>query len=235
MLLPTKCSIGNTCNHDEEHTLDLPVIVLGGGGHAKVLVSTLLLQGRKVLGFVAPKPSLPPLLGIAHLGDDSAVFLHAPQQVRLVNGVGSISSTVLRRAIYEKFRERQYIFETVIHPSAIIAPEVHAEDGVQVMAGVVVQTGSRLGANVIINTGACVDHDCSIEAHAHIAPGVTLSGDVHIGKGAHIGTGASVIQGIKVGAASIVGAGAVVVRDVPAGVTVVGVPAGPIGKAGSPR
>ena len=196
-----------------------------------MLVSTLLLQGRKLLGFVDPKPLLAPLLGIAHLGGDSAVFLHAPDQVLLVNGVGSISSTVLRRAVYENFRERQYLFETVIHPSAIIAPGVHIDDGVQIMAGVVVQPGGCLGANVIINTGACVDHDCSIDAHVHIASGVTLSGDVHIGEGAHIGTGASIIQGVKVGPASIVGAGAVVVRDVPAGVTVVGVPAGPIGKA----
>ena len=193
-----------------------------------MLVSTLLLQHRRVLGFVDLKPSLPPLLGVAHLGDDSAVFLHSPDQVRLVNGVGSTSSTVLRAAVYEKFREKKYSFEAVIHPSAIIAPEVHAEDGIQVMAGSVVQPGSRLGANVIINTGACVDHDCSIDAHAHIAPGVTLSGHVYIGKGAHIGTGASIIQGIKVGAASIVGAGAVVVGDVPAGVTVVGVPAGSV-------
>jgi sugar O-acyltransferase (sialic acid O-acetyltransferase NeuD family) len=216
---------------DDEHTLNLPVIVVGGAGHAKVLVSTLLLQRRMVLGFVDPKPSLPPVLGIAHLGDDGAVFLHTPDQVQLVNGVGSVGSTVLRRAVYEKFRERRYIFETVIHPAAIIAPGVHIDDGVQIMAGVVVQPGSRLGANVIINTGACVDHDCSIDAHAHIAPGVMLSGDVNIGKGAHIGTGAIIIQGVKVGAACIVGAGAVVVGDVPAGVTVVGVPAGPIGKA----
>jgi sugar O-acyltransferase (sialic acid O-acetyltransferase NeuD family) len=198
------------------NTLDLPLIVVGGGGHAKVLVSTLLRQGRRVLGFVDPNPSLPPLLGVPHLGDDSAVFLHAPDHVRLVNGVGSIGSTVLHRTVYEKFRERQYIFDSVIHPSAIIAPEVHVEDGVQVMAGVVVQPGSRLGANVIINTGACVDHDCSINAHTHIAPGVTLSGNVHIGEGAHIGTGANIIQGIKVGAASLVRAGAVVTADVPA-------------------
>jgi UDP-perosamine 4-acetyltransferase len=210
---------------NEEQTLDLPVIVVGGGGHAKVLISTLLLQHRRVLGFVDLKPSLPPLLGNAYLGDDGTIFLHSPDQVRLVNGVGSTGSTDLRRAVYEKFREKQYIFASVIHPSAIIAPEVHLEDGVQVMAGVAVQPGSHLGANVIINTGARVDHDCLIDAHAHIAPGVTLSGNVHVGKGAHVGTGASIIQGVTVGAASIVGAGAVVVDDVPPGVTVVGVPA----------
>lgn len=206
------------------------MIVIGGGGHAKVLVSTLLLQHRNVLGFVDLKPSLPPLLGIAHLGDDGVVFLHPPDQVRLVNGVGSIDSTVLHETVYENFRERQYVFDTVIHPSAFIAADVQIEDGVQVMAGAVVQPGTRLGANVIINTGACVDHDSSIDAHAHIAPGVTLSGNVHIGKGAHIGTGASIIQGVEVGASSIVGAGAVVIGDVPAGATVVGIPARSVAK-----
>lgn len=210
--------------------MSLPLIIIGGGGHAKVLVSTLLMQHRKVLGFVDPKPAMPPLLGIPHLGDDSVVFLHLPDQVRLVNGVGSIDSTVLHQTIYEKFRVRRYFFETVIHASAVIAPDVPIEDGVQVMAGVVVQPGSRFGVNVIINTGARVDHDCSIDAHAHIAPGVTLSGNVHVGNGAHIGTGASVIQGVEVGAAAIVGAGAVVVDDVPAGVTVVGVPAKSVAK-----
>lgn len=191
-----------------------------------MLVSTLLLKHQRVLGFVDPKPSLPPLFGVAHLGDDDGlVFLHPPEQVRLVNGVGSIGSTVLHRTVYEKFRKRQYVFETVIHPSAVIAPEVQIEDGVQVMAGCVVQPGTRLAENVIINTGARIDHDCSIDAHAHISPGVTLSGIVHIGEGAHIGTGASIIQGVEVGAAAIVGVGAVVVDDVPAGATVVGIPA----------
>lgn len=208
----------------EKHNLSLPLIIIGGGGHAKVLASTLLLQRRIVLGFVDLRP-MPSLLGIAQLGDDDAVFLQAPDKVRLVNGVGSIDSTDLRRAVYERFRERQYSFETIIHPSAIIAPEVEIEDGAQVMAGAVVQPGSSLGANVIINTGARVDHDCLIDSHAHVAPGVTVSGYVHIGEGAHIGTGASLIQGVNVGAASIVGAGAVVVDDVPAGLTVVGVPA----------
>jgi sugar O-acyltransferase (sialic acid O-acetyltransferase NeuD family) len=215
--------------------LNLPLIIIGGAGHAKVLVSTLLLLQRSVLGFVDVNSALPSLLGIPHIGNDEAVFLYLPEKVRLVNGVGSTGSTALRRAIYERFREKQYNFETVIHPSAIIAPEVHIEDGVQVMAGAVVQPGSRLGTNVIINTGARVDHDCWIDAHAHVAPGASLSGHVRIGSGAHIGAGATIIQGIKVGSAAIVGAGAVVVRDVPAGVTVVGLPAVPLTKSVASR
>jgi UDP-perosamine 4-acetyltransferase len=208
-----------------DHNLKLPVILVGGGGHAKVLVSTLRLLHREILGFVDIEPAPTQLLGISHLGDDAAVFLHPPAKVRLINAIGSTGSTSLRRVLHDKFRDKGYIFETLIHPSAIIAPEVQIDDGVQVMAGAIVQPGSHLGVNAIINTGARIDHDCTVGAHAHVAPGATLSGEVRIGEGAHVGTGASIIQGIMVGAASLIGAGAVVIDNVPAGETVVGIPA----------
>lgn len=190
-----------------------------------MLVSALFLLQRRVLGFVDPDPMRPPLLGARHLGDDGAVFGHRPGSVRLVNGVGSISCTRNRRTVYDRFVQEQYGFATVIHPSAVVAPEVQIEDGVQVFAGAVVQTGCRLGANAVLNTGARVDHDCVIGAHAHVSPGVTICGAVCVGDGAHIGAGATVIQGIRIGAGSLVGAGALVIRDVPPGATVIGVPA----------
>src|SRR5271154_6129860 len=115
--------------------LEMPVIVIGGGGHAKVLVSALLLRERSVLGFVDLNLELPPLLGVHHLGDDSAVSRHPPDSVQLVNGVGSISCTRNHQNVYERFVRKQYCFATVIHPSAVVAAEVQIEDGVQVMAG----------------------------------------------------------------------------------------------------
>ncbi len=201
------------------------MIVVGGGGHAKVLVSTLLLCGRNILGFVDLKPTDLPLLGISYLGNDAAVLLHAPCDVRLVNGVGSADSTSRRQAVYDRFTHEGYCFATVIHPSAVVAPEVQIEDGAQIMAGAILQPGSCIGSNAVVNTGAIIDHDCVVGAHAHIAPGAVLSGGVHVGSGAHVGTGARVIQGVFVGAASVVGAGAVVINDVPPDVTTVGVPA----------
>lgn len=203
----------------------LPLIVVGGAGHAKVLVSTLLLQQRTILGFVDPKEALPALLGVARLGGDDEVSLHSPLEIRLVNGVGSVGSTTLRRVVYEKFRQKGYFFDQVIHTSAEVAPETDVGEGVQIMARAVIQPGTRLGENVVINTGVLIDHDCCIDAHAHIAPGAAVSGSVHVGRGAHVGTGASIIQGIDIGEGSIVGAGAVVIRNVPAGSIVVGVPA----------
>jgi sugar O-acyltransferase (sialic acid O-acetyltransferase NeuD family) len=205
--------------------LELPIIVIGGGGHAKVLVSTLILCGRSILGFVDLNPACPPLLGVRHLGNDAAVLLHAPAAVQLVNGVGSAASTAIRQEIYDRFTYQQYRFATVIHPSAVVASEVQMEDGVQIMAGAVLQPGTSVGSNAVVNTGAIIDHDCVVGAHAHIAPGAVLSGCVRVDRGAHVGAGACIIQGVSIGAGSVVGAGAVVIRDVPRGVTTVGVPA----------
>lgn len=205
--------------------LELPVIVIGGGGHAKVLVSTLLLCRRSILGFVDLNPTAPPLLGIRCLGSDAAVLHHAPGEVLLVNGVGSVGSTASHQEIYDRFTHEGYCFATVIHPSAIVAPEVQIEEGVQIMARAILQPGSSIASNAIVNTGAIIDHDCVVGAHAHIAPGAVLSGGVRVDSGAHIGAGACIIQGVSIGAGSVVGAGAVVIRDVPPGVTTVGVPA----------
>lgn len=94
-----------------------------------------------------------------------------------------------------------------------------------ICAGVVVNTGSVIGADVILNTGCTVDHHNRIGDHAHIAPGVHMGGEVEVGEGALVGIGATVMPRKRIGAWSVVGAGTLVTRDVPDGVVVVGAPA----------
>lgn len=205
--------------------MDLPVIVLGGGGHAKVVIDVLHVQGRQVLGYCDLNQNGLPILGVPRLGSEEAIFQLANEKVRLINGIGSIKPGSLRSDVYARFASKGYLFDQLIHPSAVVTADVVLDTGVQIMARVVLQPGSRIGMNTIINTGVSVDHNCVVGSHVHIAPGVVLCGDVQVGDGAHIGAGATVIQGISIGAKSMVGAGAVVVDDVPAEATVVGIPA----------
>jgi UDP-perosamine 4-acetyltransferase len=163
--------------------------------------------------------------GFPILGDDSLVLKRPPSSVRLVNGIGSTGSTSRRTEVYCRFHDLGYAFVGVVHPAATVALDAVLGEGVQLMAGSVVQAGARIAENVLINTRASVDHDCDIGAHAHVAPGATLSGGVQLGEGVHVGTGATIIQGVRIGAGAIVAAGAVVVTDIPRNVTVAGVPA----------
>lgn len=207
--------------------MNLPLIVLGAGGHAKVLVDALNSAGLPVRGITDASPAKAGsvVLGVPVLGGDKKVLAFAPEVVHLVNGIGSVRVSTLRRKIYDDFKNRGYFFARVVHASAIVAPDAVLAEGAQIMAGVVLQTGCRIGENAIINTRAAVDHDCRIGAHVHISPGVTLCGNVEVGEGSHIGAGATVIQGVRIGRNCMVAAGAVVIGDIPDGATVAGLPA----------
>ena len=207
--------------------MSLPVIVLGAGGHAKVLINALQLAGIRIAGIVDTDPGKHgiSLLGVRVLGGEEAISQHDPAQVRLVNGVGAVGLPEKRRRLFESFKKRGYTFQSVLHPSAVISSDVVLGEGVQIMAGEIVQPGARVGQNAILNTGARVDHDCIVGAHAHLAPGVILSGSVKVSDGTHVGTGVIVIQGVSIGAGCLIGAGSLVLEDIPAGAIAIGVPA----------
>lgn len=205
-----------------------PVIVLGGGGHAKVLLDTLILQGHNILGFTDPQ-SQASIWGIPYLGHDAEIEKFSPKDLVLVNGIGAVGNNSIRKKLFCLYKERGYCFASVIHPTAILSPRAVIGEGAQIMAGAVMQADVHIGSNVIVNTRASIDHDCKINDHVHIAPGATISGGVQIEESAFVGAGAVVIQGIQIGTGSIVGAGAVVIEDVPRNRKVAGVPAKVIG------
>ena len=206
--------------------MSLPIIIIGAGGHAKVVIEALRQAGNNVVGVVDTDAAKhgKDVLGVKVLGDESAMFGLDPDNSQLANGLGPIE---LRRTIFERFRDKEFRFVTVRHPSAVIADSAIVGEGAQIMAGAVIQPDAALGDNVLVNTRACVDHDCDIGHHAHVAPGATLAGGVCVGDGSLIGAGATVLENVRIGAACVVGAGAVVVGDVADGTTVVGVPARP--------
>ena len=192
--------------------MSLPIIVLGAGGHARVVIDALRAAKRRIVGVVDPKVKDGPF-GIPALGGDEALDRHAPGEVELANGIGGTGATGPRDEVFRRFGARGYRFVTIVHPSAVVSEFAELGEGAQVMAGGVVQPGAAIGANTIVNTRASVDHDCKIGRSVHIAPGVTLSGTVTVGDGSHIGTGACVIHGINIGRGCLVAAGAVVYRD----------------------
>jgi UDP-perosamine 4-acetyltransferase len=206
---------------------DHPFIIVGGGGHAQVVASTLRQLNKTILGFTDPSEEAFLAAAIERLGNDAILRDYSTSEVVLAIGIGSSDDTSRRARLFEEQSENDFSFPSIIHPSAFVAPEASIESGVQVMAGAVIQPGTTLAENAVVNTNASVDHDCDVGPHVHVAPGATLSGNVSLDRRVHVGTGASIIQGVRVGARSVIGAGAVVTEDVSPDQTVVGIPAHP--------
>lgn len=209
-----------------------PLIVIGSGGHAKVVIDTALAAGRRILFATDSQVSRQGerILEIPIAGDDSLIRSHHPSEIELLNGIGSAGSLALRSKIWLRWLEAGYRFATLVHPRAVVAASASLGAGAQIMAGAVLQPEVVIGDQTIVNTRAVVDHDCRIGNCVHISPGATLCGAITVGDRTHIGAGATIIQGLRIGEDSLIGAGSVVVRPVADAVTVLGVPARPIGR-----
>lgn len=205
-----------------------PLILIGAGGHASVLIDCIRHQsGVEIVGILESNPALlgKTVWGVRVIGTDSDITRYANNEVQLLNGLGSIDVPKHRKSIFHQFKALGYRFYTVIHPTAYVAYGVTLGEGVQIMAGSVVQPQTVIGDNVLVNTRVVIDHECRVGDHVHIAPGTVISGDVSIGNTSHIGTGAVIKQGMTVGSHCVVGAGAVVVNNIDPGSRVAGVPA----------
>lgn len=204
------------------------VLLLGSGGHAKVLIDCLhQLSDIEILGMLDTDPARvgQQVLGERVLGTEEIIGKYTPEEVCLVNAVGSSNLPTSRQKLFTKFKLLGYSFLSVIHPAAIISKDAKLGEGIQLMVGSVVQPGCVVGDNVILNTGASIDHDCQIGNHVHLAPGVICSGHVSIGDCSHIGVGSVIIQNISIGSYCLVGAGAVVINNFADNSKIVGVPA----------
>jgi sugar O-acyltransferase (sialic acid O-acetyltransferase NeuD family) len=202
------------------------LVVLGAGGHGKVVADAARAAGMQVLAFADADPARrgTRLLGLPVL-DGELEALRAFCQDEGAQTVVAIGENATRRRVFEALRAGGVKLANVVHPSAVLAPEVALGMGVVVLAGAIVNVCSVIGDNAIINTGVRLDHDNTLGAHAHVSPGVCTGGEVKIGEGTHLGVGVSVRNRVSIGAWSVIGVGAAVVSDLPDGVLAYGVPA----------
>jgi len=202
-----------------------PIILVGGGGHAKVVFDAAISAGREIAGFLDDHPEAAiRSLGVAHLGPISAWdSCDARAQFMPALGDNLTRSTRMLEILADGDGER---LATVIHKTAIISRHgVTVGAGSFIGPGAIVNPGARIGIGVIINSGAIVEHDVIVGDWAHIGPGAALGGAARVDARALIGLGSCVLLGRTIGCDATIGAGAVVTRDVVAGSTVRGAPA----------
>jgi sugar O-acyltransferase (sialic acid O-acetyltransferase NeuD family) len=202
------------------------MIVIGGGGHAKVIIGALLRLPWDVTGYTDLRDG-GPILGVPYVGDDSALpgLLRAYGRCSSIVGLGKTDTSASRTRVREKVEALGFEFPVVVSPHALVNEQVTIGSGTAVLDGVVVNSGTAIGRECIINTNSTVEHDCLLEDNVHVASGATVSGGVTIGSNCMIGAGATIVQAVRICPDCLVGAGAVVVRHIETPGTYVGVPA----------
>jgi sugar O-acyltransferase (sialic acid O-acetyltransferase NeuD family) len=210
-------------SYDSKPSDSRPVIVLGAGGHAAVIISSLQRLGINILGVTSPDdPVETEILGVPVIGKDEEIDAWTTRDIILVNGIGMVTvGKSNRHTCASRMRNLGFHFRTVVDPTAITAPKANLDEGVQILAGAIVQPRASIGRDSIVNTGSRIDHDCDIGVECHICPGVTLAGGVKVKQGSVIGAGTTVIPGITIGEDSLIAAGSVVFSDVPPGSRVI--------------
>ena len=206
------------------------LLILGAGGHGKVLADLIdRVAAWRAVGFLDDDPAKHGgrVLDLPVLGPTSELVAVA-EKTRATAVALAFGDNGRRETYFARVLAAGLAAPSLIHPSAVISGHAELGRGIVILAGAVVNPGALIEDNVCVNTRASVDHDCRIEAHAHILPGAVLTGNVRVGRQATIGAGAIVNPGLCVGEGAIVGAGAVVTRDVAAGAAVVGNPARPL-------
>lgn len=191
------------------------IIIIGGGGHAKVIISILKkLNQYDIVGYTDPE-NTDEILGIPYIGNDDRLNSFFRDGVNnAVIGIGQIKTADFRRKILDICKHIGFNLPAIESPNTIINEDVRIGKGTVVMDGVTINSGSYIGECSIVNTNASIDHDCSIGDFTHIAPGVTLSGEVKVGKNVLIGTGAIIIQQINIPDNTIISAGSTVLESI---------------------
>jgi len=143
------------------------MFIIGTGSHARKIYHYAMDSGWQIAAFIdeardaaSPIDSIP----LVQLDDLSEPVT---DEVAFV----AIGHPDVRRRIMDRLASAGWIFPSIVHRTAWVAPDSLLEDGVLVAAGAVVESGSTVARGAIIDIGVLVDHDCCVEAFCHLRPG----------------------------------------------------------------
>lgn len=187
------------------------LIIIGAGGHGKVVADIAMKMNLwSDIAFLDDKTSVKSNSGFSIIGriaqalefkDNSDFFI-------------AIGNNGVRRKLQEWLEQNQCSLVNLIHPSAVIAPDVEIGLGTSIMANVVINSATIIKKGCIINTSSSIEHDNIIEDFVHVSPGVRTAGGVVVGSDVWLGIGSIVSNNVKICSHTLVGAGAVVIHDI---------------------
>lgn len=179
------------------------MLIYGASGHGKVLQDVAEACSHHVTAFIDDNAGHDLLHGIP------IVHGYTPTDEPLIIAIGNNS---VRRKIAERLTAH---YATLIHPAALLAPNVSVGEGSVVMARALIESGTAIGRHCIVNTAVSMARDCHVADYVHLSPHARLDHHVSVGEGTWICAGSTIAAHVRIGRWAVVGAGAVIRSDIP--------------------
>lgn len=202
-------------------------VVLGTGGHCRVILS-LLAAGRRhdvmaIIELGLPRPG-ERIMGVSVMpNSDNLTALSGRDDVDIFLAIGDND---IRKHWWDKVKTLGLSMPNLVSPDALVDGSAIIGESNIICARAFIGPQAVLGDNNLINTAAIVEHEVSVGDHCHLAPSATIAGRARLDNSCLVGVGATIIDGVSVACRTIIGAGATLIGHVvePGGVYI-GVPA----------
>lgn len=124
----------------------------------------------------------------------------------------AIQEGSIRKKIHHEHRGFQN-WETIVHPSAVIAGSVQIGQGSVFFPQVTVSVDTVLGAFGLFYIHSMICNDCEVGDYVSVMSGAQISERAKIGDGSYLAAGASVYPNVMVGRNVRAGVGAIISKD----------------------
>lgn len=174
------------------------IIIIGAGGHGKVVLDILLKQKQlkkefDILGFLDDKKD-EKIMGYHVIGFLSDIKKYENEKNVLF--ILAFGDNIIREKIAKENKKLKY--KTVIHPSVVLGEECEVGEGTVLKANSVIGPGTKIGKHCIINSLVSIEQDSLVEDFVHIYPNVSVYGQNKIKKGITLFSNSSTEQGVTV-------------------------------------
>ena len=149
------------------------LILLGGGGHCKSVLDSLLSSSDySEIGIIDKKENIGmDVLGVPVIGcDDDLTGLFRKGYTHAFVTLGGIGNLSVRKKLFMRIERAGFNIPSIIDPTAIVSKYASIGTGVFIGKNAVVNGGTTIRKGVIVNTSSIIEHDCIIEEFVHISP-----------------------------------------------------------------
>ena len=192
------------------------IVLVGAGGHAKSCIDVIELEKKfKIIGLIDNYKKIgTKFLGYSIIGNDSDLEKIRKIANHAIITVGQIKNANLREKLFLKVKKYNFKTPIISSPKSLISNNSKIGEGTIIHHGAIVNAGSEIGCNCIINTNALIEHDCKIGDFSHISTSVTVNGGAIIEKKTFIGSGSVIKNSVKIDKNSIIPMGSKIFKNI---------------------